>query len=58
MLNNFGSKIDVQVGPVEMIGGHFRDIKDFFDGSIQKPGEICVRHKKFLAMREQPYALA
>lgn len=54
MQDRFDGKIDIEIRPMEMMGGRQLDIREFANGRFPEPRELVERNKEFLIVDEQP----
>ena len=57
MLYDLRSKVDIQIGPIEVTGRWFFDIEDLAHWYILEPWEVLVRHKVLLVSCQKPHAV-
>jgi hypothetical protein len=55
--NRFNGQVNIQLGPVEVIGSGAFHMKNFPNRGILKPWELCKRKEKLLTPQQQPKAV-
>jgi hypothetical protein len=54
MFDGVDGKIDVQIGPVQVVGTGQLDIRDFSNRRLPKPRKLVERHEQLAIADEQP----
>jgi hypothetical protein len=54
MLDRGNGQVDIQLGPIEVLGSRSLEPKDRLNRSALEPGEILKGQKQLAAIQEQP----
>jgi len=52
MANGFNCQVDVELGPVQMLGRRLLNVQDLANGRVLKPRELREGQKQFLAAQQ------